>query len=223
MDYILSFLEGIVTFISPCILPMIPIYLLYFAGEDGDTGNTRKVVSNALGFVLGFTVVFVALGGIFAGAGALLRQYKTVVNIVTGTIVVIFGLNFTGLIKIGFLNRTKKLEGGKKRKGFFGTILLGIVFAIGWSPCVGTFLGTALMMASQRGTVTAGLLMLLLYSLGLGIPFILSAVLIDRLKGAFNWIKAHMIVIQRVCGILLIVMGVLMMTGTFSKLSAALV
>lgn len=223
MDYILSFLEGIVTFISPCILPMIPIYLLYFAGEDGDTGNTRKVFINALGFVIGFTIIFVSLGGIFAGAGALLRQYKQIVNIVTGAVVVLFGLNFTGLIKIGFLNRTKKLESGKKKKGFFGTVLLGIVFSIGWSPCVGTFLGTALIMASQKGTVAEGLIMLLLYSLGLGIPFILSAVLIDKLKGAFNWIKAHMTVIQRVCGVLLMVMGVLMMTGTFSKISASLV
>ncbi len=213
MQYILSFLEGIITFISPCILPMIPVYITYFAnGEE----NKKKSVINALGFVLGFTIVFVSLGAFAGFLGGLLIRYETVVNIVTGLVVVIFGLNFMGVLRIGFLNKTKKAEVEVKSTGFGGSVLFGIVFSIGWTPCVGAFLGSALMLASQQGTALQGILMLVLYSVGLGIPFVLSAVLIDRLKSLFDAIKRNYRTINIVSGGLLVIIGILMMTGLFA-------
>lgn len=212
MSYFVAFLEGIITFISPCILPMLPLYISYFANGKNDK---RKTAVNACGFILGFTIIFVLLGA-FAGAlGGLLRKYETVVNIITGGIVVILGLNFTGIIRLGFLNRTKKLQLQIQNIHFTTSILFGMVFAIGYTPCVGAFLGSALMMASQRGTMVEGILMLVLYSAGLGIPFFISALLIDRLKATFQVIKSHYQMINLVCGIFLILMGILMMTGTF--------
>lgn len=213
MQYVLSFLEGIITFISPCILPMIPVYITYFAnGEE----NKKKSVTNALGFVLGFTIVFVALGAFAGFLGGLLIKYETVVNILTGLVVVIFGLNFMGVLKIGFLNKTKKAEVEVKSTGFGGSVLFGIVFSIGWTPCVGAFLGSALMLASQQGTALQGIFMLVLYSVGLGIPFVLSAVLIDRLKSIFDAIKRNYRTINIVSGGLLVVIGIMMMTGLFA-------
>lgn len=215
MQYAIAFLEGIITFISPCILPMLPVYISYFANGEN---NRKKSVVNALGFVVGFTIVFVCLGAFAGGIGGLLQKYETVVNIVTGAIVVILGLNFTGLIKIPFLNGMKKAQVQVTPAGFGTSLLFGIVFSIGWTPCVGAFLGSALMMASQRGTMVAGIIMLVLYSAGLGIPFIFSAVLIDRLKETFQVIKKNYRIINLVSGIFLVIVGVLMMTGTFGYL-----
>ena len=191
---------------------MLPLYISYFANGENDK---KKTAANACGFILGFTIVFVLLGA-FAGAlGGLLKRYETAVNLITGGIVVILGLNFTGIICIGFLNGTKKLQVQIQKVHFTTSILFGMVFAIGYTPCVGAFLGSALMMASQRGTMAAGILMLILYSAGLGIPFLISALLINRLKATFQVIKSHYRVINLVCGIFLVLMGILMMTGTF--------
>lgn len=218
MAYVLSFLEGIITFISPCLLPMLPVYILYFTGGEAEDGKSRKTLCNALGFVLGFTLVFVALGAFMAVLGSLLQRYQTAVNLITGAIVVIFGLNFMGVLNIGILNGTHKLQKEVKQLGFFSAVLFGIVFSIGWTPCVGTFLGSALLMASQQGSVGKGIVMLLLYSMGLGIPFLLSALLIDKLKGTFQFIKMHYQVINRICGGLLVAVGIAMMTGLMSRL-----
>ena len=212
MQYGIAFLEGIITFISPCILPLLPLYISYFANGEN---NKKKTAFNALGFILGFTVVFVLLGA-FAGAlGGLLQKYETLVNVITGGIVVLLGLNFTGIIRIGFLNGSKKLQVQIKNIHFVTSLVFGMVFAIGYTPCVGAFLGSALMMASREGTMTAGILMLVIYSAGLGIPFFISALLIDRLKATFQVIKSHYRTINLVCGVFLVVVGVLMMTGTF--------
>lgn len=218
MTYILSFLEGIITFISPCLLPMLPVYILYFTGGSAEEGKSRKTLINALGFVLGFTLVFVSLGAFIAGLGSLLQRYHIVVNLITGAVVVVFGLNFMGVLNIRFLNGTHKIQREVKDLGFFSAVLFGIIFSIGWTPCVGTFLGSALLMASQQGSVLQGILMLLLYSLGLGIPFLVSALLIDKLKGTFQFIKMHYQTINRICGGLLVFVGIFMMTGLMSRL-----
>ncbi|MEG1606136.1 MAG: cytochrome c biogenesis protein CcdA [Clostridia bacterium] len=210
MEYLVSFLEGIVTFISPCLLPMLPIYLSYFAGGEG---SRRRTLRNAIGFVLGFTLVFVTLGAFAGTLGMALKRHQTIVNLVTGGIVLVFGLNYLGVFKIGFLNASKKGAMNVEKLGFWSSMLFGVVFSIGWTPCVGAFLGSALMLASQQGSVLKGILMLVVYSLGLGIPFVLSAVLIDKLKGAFDFIKRHYVVINRVSGVLLVVVGLMMMTG----------
>lgn len=214
MEYIITFLEGIITFISPCLLPMLPLFIVYFAGDSDSSGsNLKKTLFHVSGFILGFTALFVILGAFAGTLGSLLLEYRLAVNLITGGIIVLFGLNYTGILKIGFLHQTKKAENKIRPTNFFSSFLFGVVFSIGWTPCVGAFLGSALMMAAQSGTVVKGILMLLFYSLGLGIPFLLSAVLIDKLRGAFGFIKQHYRVINIVCGILLIVIGVLMMTG----------
>lgn len=215
MQYVISFLEGVVTFISPCLLPMLPIYISYFAG--GGERSAKKTLSGALGFVTGFTIVFVALGALAGTLGGLLKEYQTAVNIVSGLIVIFFGLNFLGVFKLNlFKGSNHKIN--TKNMGFFSAMLFGIIFSVSWTPCVGAFLGSALMLASQQGHVGEGVVMLLVYSLGLGIPFVLSAVLIDYLKSAFNWIKKHYKVINIVCGVLLILVGVLMATGLIGRM-----
>lgn len=210
MQYILLFLEGIVTFISPCLLPLLPVYISYFAAGGADT---KKTLKNVLGFIVGFTLVFIALGAFVGTLGSLLKAHQTAVNIVTGLIVIIFGLNFMGVLKIGFLNRVSGRRADTRDLGFFSSMLFGIVFSISWTPCVGAFLGSALLIASQSGSLLQGLLMLLSYSLGLGIPFALSALLIDRLKGAFDFIKRHYKAINIVAGGLLVAVGLLMALG----------
>ena len=219
MQYVISFLEGIVTFISPCLLPMLPIYISYFAG--GGERSTGKTLRCALGFVLGFTAVFVALGALAGTVGSFLIRYQTIVNIVLGGIVILFGLNFLGVLN---LNIFKGMRGEVKTAdmNFWSAFVFGVVFSVGWTPCVGVFLGSALMLASQQGHVIEGMLMLLSYSLGLGIPFILSAVLIDYLKSAFNWIKKNYKVINIVSGCLLVLIGILMATGTLGRLLSLL-
>lgn len=219
MQYFIAFLEGIITFVSPCLLPMLPVYISYFAGGEN---NRKRTFCNALAFIVGFTVVFLALGAFMGTVGAALQRYKTAVNLVTGGIVVIFGLNFSGILKIGFLNKTKKLDVQIKPGNIASTFLFGMIFSIGWTPCVGAFLGSALMLASERGTMAEGLLMLLLYSMGLGIPFLASALLLDRLKETFQFIKRNYLWINRICGIFLIVVGISMMTGLFGRLLAVL-
>lgn len=214
MQYFISFLEGIITFISPCLLPMIPLYISYFAG--GKERNTKKTVKNALGFILGFTIVFVLMGALAGTFGRLLNEYKTIVDIVTGLIVIFFGLNFLGVFKLNLFKGAKKVK--TDNLGFFSSLVFGFVFSIGWTPCVGAFLGSALMLAASQGHVIEGIVMLLLYSLGLGIPFFVSAILIDKLRGAFTFIKKHYKVINTICGCLLVVIGVLMATGLFGKL-----
>ena len=213
MQYVVSFLEGIITFISPCLLPMLPIYISYFAG--GGARSTRKTVSGALGFVLGFTIVFVALGALAGTLGGLLSRYQTAVNIISGLIVIVFGLNFLGVLRLNLFRGTH--GGAVKTPGFFSALVFGIVFSIGWTPCVGAFLGAALMLASQQGQALVGMGMLLSYSLGLGVPFLLSAVLIDKLKSTFDWIKRNYRIINLVSGSLLVVIGILMATGLMGR------
>ena len=215
MQYLISFLEGIITFISPCLLPMLPIYISYFAG--GGQRSTKKTLSCALGFVLGFTLLFVAMGALAGTLGSFLRTWQTGVNIVSGLIVIFFGLNYLGVFKLN-LFRGASFSAKTENMGFFSAMLFGIIFSVGWTPCVGAFLGSALMLASQQGHVLEGMLMLLCYSLGLGVPFLISAVLIDQLKTAFNWIKAHYDVINKICGVLLILVGILMATGMLGRM-----
>ena len=217
MTYLISFLEGIITFISPCLLPMLPIYISYFAGNGGEeAGRGGRTLRNALGFVLGFTLVFVTMGALAGTVGSLLQRHRTAVNLVTGLAVVFFGLHYLGVIRLN-LFRGSGARMGDKPLGFFSSALFGIVFSVGWTPCVGAFLGSALMLASQQGHVLEGMLMLLVYSLGLGIPFVFSAILIDKLKSTFDFIKRHYRIINTVSGCFLILIGVLMAFGILGK------
>lgn len=214
MQYMIVFLEGIITFISPCLLPMLPIYISYFAG--GGERTSGKTLKGALGFVAGFTIVFMSLGALAGTVGSFLREYQTMVNIISGLVVIVFGLNFLGVFKLNLFKGSHRSV-NTDNMGFFSALLFGVIFSIGWTPCVGAFLGSALMLASQQAHAAEGMLMLLAYSLGLGIPFVLSAVLIDYLKTAFNWIKKNYKVINIISGSLLVLVGVLMATGTLGR------
>lgn len=214
MAYFLSFIEGIITFISPCLLPMLPIYLSYFAGDHADEDRRRShVLRNALGFVLGFTIVFVLLGAAAGTFGQLVRHHQAALHLVGGLFLVVVGLHFAGVLKLGFLARTYRLPLQIKSFRFVTSILFGFLFAIGWTPCVGAFLGAALMLAAHAQQAFQGIVMLLLYSMGLGIPFVLSALLIDSLKHTFTTIKQHYRQINLVCGLLLVLIGGLMASG----------
>lgn len=219
MQYVIAFLEGIITFISPCLLPMLPIYISYFAG--GGERSTGKTLKGALGFVAGFTVVFIMLGALAGTVGSFLRQHQTWVNLISGLIVVIFGLNFLGVLRLNLFKGSKRgVRSGEM--GFGAAFLFGVIFSIGWTPCVGAFLGSALMLASQQGHVVEGMLMLFAFSMGLGIPFVISAVLIDYLKSAFGWIKKNYKIINIISGSLLVLIGILMATGLLGRLLSLL-
>lgn len=214
MLYFITFLEGFITFTSPCLLPMLPIYISYFAGGES---NIKKTIKNSLGFILGFSVIFVALGALAGAIGGFLSKYDVIINILTGLVVIFFGLHFLGVFELNLFKGS--VFEGTENLGFFSSILFGVVFSIGWTPCVGAFLGTALMQAANKGSMMEGILMLLAYSLGLAIPFFISSLVIDRLKGAFNFIKRNYNVINKISGILLIILGVLMATGVFGIIS----
>ena len=225
MGYILLFLEGIITFISPCLLPMLPVYVSYFAGGNPEAHTKRQPLTNAVGFVLGFTIVFVALGAFAGIIGRFLLSYSTVVNIVAGSVVVMFGLNYLGVLNLRIIPTiASRREMTKVRPlTFLSSILFGMMFSIFWTPCVSAFLGAALLRASQQGSMADGMFMLFVFSMGLGLPFIVSAVLIDHLKDAFTFIKKHYRVINVLSGGLLILVGILMMTGIFGRYLALFV
>lgn len=195
---------------------MIPVYLIYLAGADNDNdtsapkpGKTRLLMTNALGFVLGFTIVFVLLGATATALGQFLENNRAILQKISGIIIVIFGLNYIGLIKIGFLNTEKRLSFKINRMRFLTSVLFGFIFSFSWTPCLSSFLGPALLMAGNSETITGGLLLLLVYSIGLGIPFILSAVIFDRAKQAFDLLKRYGSAIRIISGILLIITGIL--------------
>lgn len=215
MQYLFTFLEGFISFISPCMLPMLPVYLSYFAPSAQAEEVQKSTLPRAACFVCGFTAVFCLLG-LFAGTlGAFLQQYRTVVQIICGLVVVVFGLSYLEIIPLPFF---KGMTAAKKVNSLFGAFVFGAVYSISLTPCVGAFLGSALMLAATSGGAGTGFLLLLVYSMGLGIPFLVSAVLIGKLTGAFALIKKHYKLINTVCGLFLIAVGVLMATGLLHQM-----
>ena len=217
MDFAITFLEGVITFVSPCLLPMLPIYVAYFAGgaeraNNGSSSLGRTLVC-AFGFVVGFTIVFTLMGALAGAAGHLLFEYQGVLNAICGIIVIILGLNYLGVLSIPLLQRTLKPSAGVMPRGFWSSLVFGMVFAVGWTPCVGAFLGSALSLAASSAHTATGVLLLLCYSLGLGLPFVIAAVLIDQLEGAFTWVKAHYDIVNKISGALLVLVGALMAAG----------
>jgi len=221
MRYVLLFLEGIITFVSPCILPMIPVYVSYFMGAEGNDGmnKNKNTLCNALAFVAGFSIIFTMLGAAAGTVGVFFNNNMRIINLISGALMIVFGLHFMEFVKIGILNRTYKLkmQVNTEHMNLLSTFLFGVVFGIGWTPCVGPFLGSALMIATNTNHVGESVLMLLVYSLGLGIPFLLSTVLIHYISGAFELIKQHYRVVKIISGILLILVGILMATGYLNK------
>lgn len=208
MDYILTFLEGIASFISPCLLPMVPIYISYFIGEDDN--NSKKAILNSVGFVLGFTTIFLILSIFASQLGAVLSSNIRYIKIFFGIVIILLGLNYMGLLKIKFLNKSNMKKMDTKNFNFFKAMLFGVLFSISWTPCIGTFLSSALLLIAKEQDIFKGIIMMLLYSVGLGIPFIISAILIEKLKSVFDFIKKHYDVIKRISGVILIIAGIYM-------------
>ena len=216
MQYIITFMEGLISFISPCMLPMLPVYISYFAGS-GD--KKHHVYARVASFIFGFTLLFSILG-LFAGTlGSLLIRYQRAVNVVSGLLVIFFGFGYMEVIPMPFF---RGMQSGRQAGTMISAFLFGMVYSVSLTPCVGAFLGSALMMASVSGTAVKGVLLLVTYSLGLGVPFMLSAILLDRLGKAFGWIKSHYRIINLVCGGFLILVGILMMTGLLQVVLAKL-
>jgi cytochrome c-type biogenesis protein len=275
MEYLITFLEGVVTFLSPCMLPLLPIYLSFFAGgadvgataaDAATTGapkpnepnaaarssvvavtaNSASDAPNVAGpnadepssmasapnpsaqsarrssvghtllcavcFVLGFGLVFVAMGAFAGTLGALLLRYRRVLDIVCGAVVVALGLSYLGVLPLPSFGRSSTGARGPVRSPL-GCFIFGMVFSVSWTPCVSTFLGSALSLAAASASATKGIALLTCYSLGLGLPFVLAALAVDQLSGAFGWVKQHYDVVNKVCGVLLVVVGLLMASG----------
>ena len=199
-SFALTFLEGLASFLSPCTLPMIPVYVAYFSAEDGTRAST---LARALAFVLAFALVFVTLGAFAGSLGRLLASHRTAVRVTCGGLMVVLGLGYLGLFRLPFSGA----RGGRPVTGLVSAFFFGLAFALGLTPCVGAFLAAALLQAAAEGTALKGTLLLVAYSAGLGIPFVLSALLIARLKGAFAFVKAHYRVLNALCGVFLVLAG----------------
>ncbi|WP_072899027.1 cytochrome c biogenesis CcdA family protein [Cognatiyoonia sediminum] len=215
---------GLLSFLSPCVLPIVPPYLAYMGGVsvgdmDEERAARKRVFTAALFFVLGLSTVFIFLGMAVSAVGRAFLQYQDWFIYGAGIIVVIFGLHFLGVFRIGFLQKEARLDAGDRGGSSFGAYVLGLAFAFGWTPCIGPILGAILGLAASEADVARGTTLLAAYALGLGIPFLLVAAFFPRLKGAMAWMKRHMVAIERVSGVLLVTVGVLMLTGQFTALS----
>lgn len=205
IEFLFTFLEGIASFISPCLLPMIPIYISYFAGRDNK--NMKKAIINSISFVIGFTIIFILLAIFASYVGSFISSNIKYIEIIFGIIIIIFGLNYMELIKIGFLNKIKRVNTDTKDLNFIKSVLFGMLFSVSWTPCIGTFLSSALLLVASSNDILKGILLMLVYSIGLGIPFIISVVLIEKLKTVFNFIKKHYDIVKKISGLILIIMG----------------
>ena len=220
-----AFAAGILSFLSPCVLPLIPAYLSFMTGltsaELSDSQrDTARVLAPALMFVAGFSVVFVALGASASVLGDFLSQYRSAIEKIAGLAVIGFGVLMLGIVKVPWLYGEARVDMEKSRSfGRGAAFVMGMAFAAGWTPCVGPILGTILALAASTGSVGQGVLLLLAYSLGLGVPFILVAVLFGRVTGLMRWLGKHSLTINRVAGVLLIIVGVLILTGRLGVLA----
>ncbi|MEQ8200661.1 MAG: cytochrome c biogenesis protein CcdA [Syntrophomonadaceae bacterium] len=219
IPYLLCFAEGVLSFVSPCILPLLPVYVFYLAGvsEQADIRHPRLLI-NSIAFVLGFTLVFVALGATATLLGQFLQENIGFIRKLGGVVMIILGLNFAGVIPLNFLNFDKHLEFNTQKLNFLNSVVFGMVFAFGWTPCVGAFLGSALLLAGDADSIGQGVAMLLLFSSGLGLPFILFAMLFDHAGRLLKAMQRYNRAISIISGLILILAGVLMYTDKLGYL-----
>ena len=214
MNIIQTFLEGLISFVSPCMLPLLPVYVTYFSAGEAGKGD---IFLRASAFMIGFTVVFVSLG-VFAGSlGSALAAHRTAVSTVCGALVVLFGLGYLGLFRLPFSG----MKSGRTPTGVVSAFVFGLIYSVSLTPCVGAFLGAALMQAASEGGAVRGAILLLAYSLGLGVPFVVSAVLLNQFKTAFGFIKSRYNIINPICGALLVLFGIWMIAAPWTKALAA--
>lgn len=219
-----ALVAGIVSFLSPCVLPIVPPYLAYMSGvtvqdlNTGEQGRNRAMLP-ALFFVLGLSTVFLLLGFTASAIGTMFLQYQDWFNTIAGILVMVFGAHFVGVYRIPFLDREARLDAGDQGGSAFGAYVLGLAFAFGWTPCIGPQLGAILSLAASEASVARGTSLLAVYAIGLGVPFLLVAAFLPRLGGLMGWMKRHMEQIERIMGLLLWTIGLMMLTGGFSSFS----
>jgi len=228
ISYLAAAGGGIASFLSPCVLPLVPAYLCFVTGSTLDelAGSEDQVASvpaarafsSALAFVLGFSTVFVALGASASAVSAGLRDNQALLAQVAGVIIIVLGLHYVGLFRIALLNREIRFNPTTKLPGWFGAYVVGIAFAFGWTPCIGPILGTILAIAATRDTLGFGVSLLAVYSLGLGVPFIVAALGIRSFAGFFQGFRRHLRTVEMAAGVLLIATGVMFLTGSFQEL-----
>lgn len=220
---VVALAAGVISFLSPCVLPIVPPYLAYMSGvsmgEVGVRGARARVLGTAVFFVLGLSTVFLLLGFAASAVGSVFLQYQGWFNTMAGVLVMIFGAHFIGVYRIGFLDREARMDAGDRGGSAFGAYVLGLAFAFGWTPCIGPQLGAILSLAASEADVVRGTALLAVYAIGLGVPFLLVAAFLPRLGGLMGWMKRHMAQIERVMGLLLWTIGLLMLTGGFSAFS----
>jgi len=223
----IAFLAGIVSFLSPCVLPLVPGYISMLSGatiEELKSGASAallaRILRNSLAFVVGFSIVFVALGASATWVGKFLLARRILLNIIAGIIIIIFGLHLTGLVKIPLLYREARLDTGAPRRGLRGAFLLGFAFAFGWTPCIGPILTAILALAAQRETVFQGMFLLAIYSTGLAMPFLLTSLGLSQFLKIYAGFRKHLQVVEVASGVLLIVLGVLMVFNKLTMISS---
>jgi cytochrome c-type biogenesis protein len=221
---IVALTAGIISFLSPCVLPIVPPYLAYMSGVslneiEGSQAARRKAVVAALCFVLGLSTVFLFLGFTASAFGAFFLQNQQLFAQISGVVVIVFGAHFLGIFRIPFLDREARIEAGDHGGTSFGAYILGLAFAFGWTPCIGPQLGAILSLAASEASVARGTMLLGIYALGLGLPFLLAAMFLTRAMGVMNRLKPHMKLIERMMGVLLILVGLALVTGAFSSFS----
>jgi cytochrome c-type biogenesis protein len=221
-----ALIAGVLSFLSPCVLPLVPPYMIYLTGatieqvahDDGTVSSKRAVMISALLFVLGFSTVFVALGATASLIGTVIRTWSAQLSILAGIVIIVMGLHFLGLTRIGFLMREGRLS-IPKPVGRWGAYVMGLAFAFGWTPCIGPILAAILSLAAAEATVAKGAGLLAVYSAGLGIPFLAAAFMIERFSSVFARMKRHLETVERAMGVLLIITGVGFLTGSVSTVS----
>jgi len=225
-----AFTAGIISFISPCVLPLIPGYLSFISGvsveemksQEKGSEAFKKVSLNTLLFVLGFSVVFTAMGASATFIGDFLLSRLSLFSKVAGAIIILLGLHIIGVFKVPFLNYEKRFHTRSKPLGLLGSFVVGLAFAFGWTPCVGPILGGILLLASHQDTVGKGIVLLSTYSLGLGIPFLITAVSFNTFLGIFGWARRHFRMIEIISGLFLITIGFLIFIGSFGYIAGLL-
>lgn len=227
VSYLSALLAGGLSFVSPCVLPLIPGYISFISGvsmeeltdKEKSSKHLSRIIANTIFFVLGFSTVFIALGASASFIGMWLFQNLGIFNKVAGVIIFLLGLHVTGLVRIKALNYEKRIHAGQKKFGILGSGLIGMAFAFGWTPCIGPILGSILTLAANQETVSQGIILLSFYSAGLGVPFILTALLFNFLIGFFGFIKRHFRAVEIISGGLLMLIGILIFFNLLQHIS----
>jgi cytochrome c-type biogenesis protein len=227
LGVVVAFSAGVLSFLSPCVLPLFPSYLSFLTGMSVDrlshdtTGGARlRILLHAIAFIVGFSLVFASLGASFSAAGQFFLDHRDLIRRIGGVLIIVFGLYIAGVVRIGLLGRSQQMQLNQKPAGYLGSVAVGITFAIGWTPCVGPILGAILSLAGTADTVGRGVALLVAYSVGLGLPFLLSSLALNAFLQAFRRYRPFIPAVERAAGVLLVIVGVLVFTNYYVVLNS---